>query len=250
MELAQMEALAAPLRPNGIRRSHLTGVEHELLRQELRGAPQHILNHLEMARKLRDDWKRPMASLNSWSETIYSSTVTETALTAAANAAIFPVSTKWKYYGLIPGGYMNRTKTLHLRVAGQDSTAATPGTGLWIIKWGGAAGTALVASNGAGATGTAITLAASQTNTFWRGEFYVTARVGIEDGATGSLFATGILESEIIPTKGSVTFPLTAPAAVTINNMHTTDADLCLTYTPSLATGSLAGMQYTLESMN
>lgn len=228
--------------------------EHEMRRWEqwakrTRQAPDAIIHHLDMARALRDDPFAPAAS-DGFEETIYSSTATETALTAASEAAIFPVSTKWKYYGLIPGGYMRTTRTLHLRVAGQLSTAATPGTFLWAVRWGGAAGTVLVKSNGAGATGTAITMAASQTNVFWRAEFYVTARVGADSGATGSLFCTGILESEAIPTKNAVWFPLNTPAAVTVNNMHTTDADLTFTHTPSLTTASLAGMQYTLESMN
>jgi hypothetical protein len=214
--------------------------------REMRDLPEGILRHLEMARAEAGPGEK-RGSLNTWSETLYSSIVTETALTAAAEAVVYPASTAVGVYGGIPGGYMVQHRTLHLRCAGQVTTAATPGTMLWGLRWGGVAGVVLVRSNGAGATGTAITMAASQTNVFWRAEWYITCRAE-GSGTTGSLFATGIMETEAIPTKFSVTFPLTAPAAVGVDT--TTFKDLALTHTPSVATASFAGMQYTLESMN
>jgi hypothetical protein len=165
---------------------------------------------------------------------------------AAAEGVLFPASTVPNWYGFIPGGYMLPHRTLHLRVAGQLSTAATPGTFLDRVRWGGVAGTALVASGGAGATGTATTMAASQTNVFWRAELYITARGDI--GTSAPVFATGIIESTAIPTTNNITFPNTAPAAVNVDT--STGKDLAYTHTPSLATASRAGMQYTLESMN
>lgn len=228
----------------------VTCLENEILRHEVAkrpdGALDAILDHLWKAKDDRGRFGK-RASTNSWSETLYSSIATETALTAASEAVVFPASTVPNFYGFIPGGYMVQHRTLHLRIAGQLSTAATPGTMLWAIRWGGVAGTVLVKSNGAGATGTAITMAASQTNVFWRAEFYITCRAE-GSGTAGSLLATGILESEAIPTKNAVTFPLSAPAAVGVDT--TTGKDLAFTHQPSLSTASLAGMQYTLESMN
>lgn len=208
-------------------------------------APAHVLESLHRARELRGPLE-PRGSLNSWNEVLYASVADEAALTAAAEAIIFPASSDPGYYGAIPGGYMEAHRTLHLRVAGQLSTAATPGTFLWAMRWGGLAGTVLVKSNGAGATGTAITMAASQTNVFWRAEFYVTARGPV--GSACLLIASGILETEAVPTKNMVTFPLTAPATVSV--AATGVKDLALTHTPSLATASLAGRQYTLTSLN
>lgn len=242
---ANMLAAAAKL---GRRPEPKGTLEAEIRRWEARGKrsiPDSILEHLTRARDLRGPFE-PRGSLNTWSETLYSSTATETALTAAAAAAIFPVSTVPGYYGGIPGGYLVPHRTLHLRVAGQISTAATPGTFLWKIMWGGNAGVALVASGGAGATGTAVTGTASLTNSFWRAEVYLTARGDLS--TTAALFCTGILEGDIIPTTGYVTFPKTAPA--TVNGDTTVFKDLAFQHTPSLATASIAGMQFTLESMN
>lgn len=233
--------------PSGVRRKY-TKMESEIKRLEaMARAPEAVLWQLNRARELAGPFE-PRNGRNSWEETLYSSIQSETALTAASEGIVFPASTVPGYYGFIPGGYMVTGKTLHIRMAGQLSTAATPGTFLWALRWGGVSGTVLVKSNGAGATGTAITMAASQTNVFWRAELYITAQTGAEKGASGSLFASGILESEGIPTKNAVTFPLTAPAAVTIN--LTTGADLAFTHTPSLATASFQGMQYVLEAMN
>ena len=246
MNLAQMERRAVLLgdRPHGERRRY-TKLENELERLILKRAPDHVLEQLDRARELRGPFE-PRGSLNTWSETLYSSTVTETALTAAAEAVMFPASTVPGYYGFIPGGYMVPHRTLHLRAAGQLSTAATPGTFLDRIRWGGVTGTVLVASGGAGATGTAVTMAASQTNVFWRCELYITARGDISTAA--ALFASGILESAGIPTTQNLYFPATAPAAV--NADTSVGKDLAFTHTPSLATASRAGFQYTLESMN
>jgi len=244
---ANMLALAAKL---GRQPEPEKTLEYEIRRWErqhgrVRDGIEGILEHLNRARDLRGPFE-PRGSLNTWSETLYSSTATETALTAAAEAAIFPASTVPGFYGFIPGGYMGPHRTLHLRCAGQLSTAATPGTFLFRVRWGGSAGTVLVASNGAGATGTAVTMAASQTNVFWRAEWYITARGDIS--TTAALFASGILETEAVPTKNAVTFPLTAPAAV--NADTTVGKDVAITHQPSLSTASLTGMQYTLESMN
>jgi hypothetical protein len=223
-----------------------TKLENELRRLEALGrAPAHVLEQLDMARALRGPYE-PRGSLNTWSETLYSSTVTETALTAAAEAVMFPASTVPGWYGFIPGGYMIPHRTLHIRIAGQCSTAATPGTFLWALRWGGVGGTVLVKSNGAGVTGTAITGTASLTNSFWRAELYITSRGDI--GTAAPLFASGILEGDIIPSPSNVFFPKTAPVAV--NSDTSIGKDMAITHTPSLATASIAGMQYTLESMN
>jgi hypothetical protein len=222
-----------------------TALDREQARWEgRRELPEAVLRHLEMARAEAGPGER-RGSLNTWSETLFSSTATETALTAAAEAVVFPSSANMGLYGGVAGGYLAPHRTLHLRVGGQASSAATPGTFLWGLRWGGIAGTVLVKSNGAGATGTAVTGTASLTNVFWRAEWYLTCRL---DGTAGSIIATGILESELIPTKFAVTFPLTAPAAVTVDT--TVFKDLAFTYQPSLTTASFAGMQYTLESMN
>lgn len=233
------------------RRPRFTKLENHMAYQEAMGrAPDFVLEQLDRARELRGPFE-PRGSLNSWQETLFSSIATETALTAAAEASPYPVpaASTPGFYGGIPGGYLVQHRTLHLRVAGQLSTAATPGTFLWKMRWANTAtgGVVLVASGGAGATGTAITMAASQTNAFWRAEFYITCRAE-GSGTAGSLIATGVLESPGIPTTNQTTFPATAPAAVGVDT--TTAQQVIFTHTPSLATASLAGMQYVFTSLN
>lgn len=222
-----------------------TALDRDQQRHELRGAPESVLRYLEMARAEAGPGEK-RGSLNTWSETLYSSIVSEAALTAAAEAIVFPTSANLGYYGGVSGGYMKTGRTLRLRVAGQASTAATPGTALWALRWGGIAGNVLVKSNGASVTGTAVTMTASQTNVYWRAELYVTCRT---EGLLGSLFAHGIFESALIPTSGYVTFPLTAPAAVTSLDL-VNFKDLAFTHSPSLGTASFAGMSFMFESMN
>jgi hypothetical protein len=245
--IQRYERMAHDLRRPDGRRVRYTKLENEISRLELKGnMPDHILEQLDRARELRGPFE-PRGSLNTWSETLYSSTVNETALTAAAETAIFPVTAVPGWYGFIPGGYMIPHRTIHLRCAGQVTTGGTQGTYLWKIKWGTVVGgTVLVASNGAGATGATLAPTALLTNSFWRAEFYITARADI--GTAAGLFATGILEGDVIPSPGAVYFPKTAPAAV--NADTSAGNSLTFTLTPSNTNNTYSGMQYTLESMN
>lgn len=214
------------------------GESHLDVARELERAPDNVVQLLRRATELRGPFE-PRASLQTWQETLYSSIVTETALTAAAEAYLFP-----NYYGgPIPPQYMVPHRTLNLRISGQLSTAATPGTFTERLKWSalGDAATAGVTLAASAAT----TMAASQTNITWRAEFYVTCRT---EGATGTLIATGIFESAAIPTPFAFTMPASAPATATVDT--TTTKYLTFTHTPSLATASIAGMQYTLTSLN
>jgi hypothetical protein len=236
------------------RRPRFTRLENELLRKELDvDFPEHILELLDKARELRGPFE-PRLSMNTWHETLYSSTVSETALTAAAEAVVFPASSQPGIYGAIPGGYMVPHRTLKLRIAGQMTIAVTtPGTFLWRLRWGGVAGTALVASGGAGATGTALTpLTTGFTNIFWEAEFYVNQRGDVSSATAGSLLATGYMKNaafDAAAVRNMVPFPATAPAAVGSLDTTTTK-DLAFTHTPSLTTASIQGMQYLLSSLN
>lgn len=213
--------------------------EHNLdVARELERAPENVLASLRRATELRGPFE-PRGSLQTWQETLYSSLVTETALTAAAEAYLYP-----NYYGgPIPPQYMIPHRTLHLRIAGQTSTAATPGTFTEKIKW-----SALTDAATAGvtlATSAATTMAASQTNITWRAEVYITCRT---EGTSGTFMATGIWESAAIPTTAQFLLPASAPATATVDT--TTTKYLTLTHTPSLATASIAGVQYTLSALN
>lgn len=198
----------------------------------IRRAPAHVLDSLERARELHGPWE-PRASLQTWHETLYSSIATETALTAAAIGLVFPA-----YYGNIPANYLQPHRTLHLRVFGQLSTAATPGTFLEQIRLDTTGGTVLVAT-------AATTMSATQTNISWRGEWYLTCRT---DGTAGTVFCSGIIESAAIPTTGQMVAPPSAPATAACDT--TVAHSIVLAHTPSLATASMQGMQWTFDTLN
>jgi hypothetical protein len=213
---------------------HNIDVGRELLR-----APENVMESLRRATELRGPFE-PRGSLQSWQETLYSSIATETALTAAAVGYLFP-----NYYGgPIPPLYLVQHRTLHLRIAGQLSAAATPGTFTAALKL-----RALADAASAGvtlATSAATTMTASATNVSWRAEFYMTCR---SEGVSGTILATGIFEcSGGIPTTGAMHLPASAPAVATVDTTIT--KYVTFTHSPSLATASIAGFQYTLSSLN
>lgn len=213
-------------------------VESEIKRLEaMARAPDHVLEQLEFARQYSGPWE-PRGSLNSWQETLFASIATETALTAASEAYLFPL-----IYGAIPAGYMQPHRTLHLRVYGQTSLAGTPGTFTERIKWqspadAATAGVTLAAS-------AAVTMAATQTNISWVGEYYVTCRT---EGTAGTFLSSGMFESAAVPTPFMFMMPASAPATVSVDT--TIAKNLALTHTPSLGTASIAGFQYTFSSLN
>lgn len=215
------------------------GESHLDVARELERAPDNVIQLLNRATELHGPFE-PRGSLQTWQETLYSSIVTETALTAAAEAYLYPLV----YGGPIPPMYMVPHRTLHLRTGGQLSAAATPGTFTERVKWSSlgdaaSAGTTL-------ATSAATTMTASATNVTWQAEIYITCRT---EGTAGTVMATGIFESSFgVPTPGSFHLPASAPATVNVDT--TTTKYVTWTHTPSLATASIAGTRYVLSSLN
>ena len=86
----------------------------------------------------------------------------------------------------IPAFYMTPGKTLHIRASGVNSNVVTtPGTLIIRVRWGGVAGTVLLASGAIGLDTTA------RTNALWRMEADI---VCLTSGATGTFMSTGTLE--------------------------------------------------------
>lgn len=176
-------------------------------------------------------------SAQGWVESVYSQGA-GTALTAAAEAKLVGDVT-------IPAGYMNAGRLLRLTLVGKASNVATtPGTLTIRVRWGGLAGTVLVASAAMAQN------VAAQTDKTWTLEIFIRC---LSDGATGTFLTWGIMHrgncavaaaSDLVPDR----LPENSLAAVTVDT--TVATALSVTAQPSLATASIQAMAYAVESMN
>lgn len=176
-------------------------------------------------------------SMQSWVETIFSQGA-GSALTAASEALLVTDVS-------IPAGYMYPGRTLHLQLTGKASNVVTtPGTLTVRLRWGGLAGTVLVAS-------AAMTQnVAAQTDKTWTLDAYVRC---LTDGATGTFLSWGVMHrgncavaaaSDLVPDM----LPASSNAAVTVD---TTAAKLLsVTAQPSLGTASITCLGYVLRALN
>lgn len=85
----------------------------------------------------------------------------------------------------LPAYYMTPGKTLHVMAAGVNSNVVTtPGTLIIRVRWGGVAGTVLLASAAIGLDTTA------RTNAIWTMDAHITCRTA---GPSGTFMSSGIL---------------------------------------------------------
>lgn len=178
----------------------------------------------------------PRASMQSWRECLYTTIADGTAVTAAARTILVPDFT-------LPGNYLYPGRTLKYTLYGRmSSPITTPGTFVFSLMWGGAAGVVLAAS-----AALAPDTAAASTNVAWRAEFLMVCR---SVGPTGTAFTMGHLwHNDMQATAAALnmaTFP-DAPAAVTIDT--TTAKAISPTVTPSLTTGSVTAHIAVLEAV-
>lgn len=165
-----------------------------------------------------------------------------TANTSGAEAIIFPDNT-------IPNGFLRDGRKLRITAWGKYSNAVTtPGSITFRLRWGGVAGTILAQSS-------AIALnIVAQTDIMYQITIDITVRA---NGASGSVLAMGLvtLAAQLAGSNNAPNFMGSAggastntPAAVTV--ALNADTLLSLTYQSTVATGSMTGMQYTLEALN
>lgn len=152
----------------------------------------------------------------------------------------------------IPAYYMAPGRTFRIWAFGvMSNVVTTPGTLILRVRWGGAAGTVLVASAAQGLDTTA------RTNSMWMAMALITCRSA---GATGTFMSGGILWSNVLSSTaanllpalmGSAGAPLaSANAAVTVDT--TTAKLLSVTAQFSVATSptNLTAQQRLLEVLN
>ncbi len=183
----------------------------------------------------------PRASMQSWRECLYATIADGAALTAAAEALHVPDFT-------FPANFMYPGRVLKYTLFGKmSSVITTPGTFTNRLRWGGLAGTVIVASAAYAPDPTA-----ASANVAWQVEFWMVCR---SIGTAGTALAFGRMDMDdyddatVATLKAGLdmrVFP-DANAAVTIDT--TTAKALSPTYQPSLATASSTCMIAILEAI-
>lgn len=171
-----------------------------------------------------------------WDELIYRSTGSGPTLTAAAEALMVTDVN-------IPANYMTVGRIITVRLFGKASNAVTtPGTLTLRIRWGGLAGTVLVAS--AAMTQNVIV----QTDKTWFAEADIEC---LTEGTSGTFLTAGriVRGNQAAAAVADMTpdmWPAASLAAVTVDT--TVAKLLSVTAQPSLTTASLTCMGYQLFS--
>jgi hypothetical protein len=174
-------------------------------------------------------------SLQTWSETIFSSVADATAVGTTGEQLAVPNIT-------LPANYMYPGRVLRARLLGIISNiATTPGTITLRARWGGLSGTVLAASAALAQNTSA------QTNDAIDLEFIITCR---SNGSAGSMFTTGrVLQGNAVTIPSWFSIPANGNAVV--GSLDTTIAQaLSFTGQFSLTGNSWTVNQYTLEAMN
>jgi hypothetical protein len=182
-------------------------------------------------------------AIQGWAETLITSQVDGSTLTAAASASALPAAAKFT----LPTNFFSIGKQLRIVAAGRISTViTTPGTPQFDVRFGATVvfdGLAMLADT-----------AAAHTTKPWFLDILLTCRA---IGSAASLMGVGQFTSEVV--RGSGTMPLgvltamlpwnTAPAVGnTFDSTATQTVDLF--FTQSVATGSMTCHQYSLISLN
>lgn len=183
-------------------------------------------------------------SLQTWEETLFSSTVDATQISNTVAETIMIPDTA------IPARYWYAGRTLRFTLRGALScVVTTPGTLTLRARLGGVAGTALVSS-----AALALNIVA-QTNDQMDAEFLITCRAAGLSATSGTLFATGktcLGLARVAANLGQVDFlPASGPAQVAALDL-TSASIISLTAQFSVATSptNLLINQYTIEALN
>lgn len=185
----------------------------------------------------------PRASMQSWREVLYGTTVDGVAVTAAAKTILVPDFT-------LPSNFLYVGRYMKYTLYGRMSTViTTPGTWTHTLNWGGVGGTVLASTAALAPDPTA-----ASTNVAWYVEYLLQCKaVGtagsvkvmgkqwhndIDDGAAAVANLTAALNQHVFPD---------APADVAINT--TTANALTPAITPSVTTGSITAHMAILEAL-
>lgn len=218
----------------------MTKLMHPFSAEELRGLRKLPKNEQRVIRAIRErklfdshqdpDWRLKGGGVQGWEETLESTITDGTQISNSTSETIVCPDFN------IPAYYMAPGRTLRVWAYGlMSNVVTTPGTLTMRLRWGGVAGTVLVASAAQGLDTTA------RTNSMWLLMATITCR---SSGGSGSAFSGGILFGNVLSSTaanllpallGSAGTPLaSANAAVTIDT--TTAKLLSVTAQFSVAT--------------
>ncbi len=183
-----------------------------------------------------------------WEESIAWATADGTAVAnTVTETIVFPNVT-------IPANYMQDGRVLMATAYGRWSNVITAVPTLTFrFRWGGVAGTVLMAS------GAVVTPATATANAMWRIEAMLQTRL---NGSAGTIFGTGTLSmfEDAAPTFGTVTnygvispmgsAGVATPAAVTADLTADTALSLTATWSAANASNTLTGHNLVIESLN
>lgn len=185
----------------------------------------------------------------TWCQTLISSQVDSTALTASVTAtSILPPAARF----IVPANFFAIGSALRVRAYGRVSTVTTPGTLTFAFMLGPTSNIAVFSS------GTIALNATATTNQTWSLEIMLTCRaIGASTTAnfmgSGRWLSRATLGAPAVGTTvgvGEVLMPDTAPAVGTgFDSTVANTADLFATWGTSNA-NSILTHQYTLESLN
>jgi hypothetical protein len=184
-------------------------------------------------------------ALNSWYQSLVSSQVAGTSLTAAAAASAIPPAAKFT----LPSNYFDTIgKKLKIRATGRISSVnTTPGTARFDVRFG-----ATVVFD---SLAILLDTVATKTNVGWILDIELTCRV---IGTAGNLWGAGMWTCEDIlgvpaaPPKGvlSAILPWNSPPVAGANFDTTATQQIDLFFTQTAATGSLTVDQYEVIAPN
>lgn len=156
------------------------GRSEESIYRELRRLPDYIKANLEAGKSWRDRGTQPPVADHSMYEVLRYWIIADTSVTAAAETIMVPA------FNFGPSEMQVGT-CLKMTLVGSQSEAATPGTFIYRMRWGGVAGALQVTSS----TLTPSNSATATTNGFIL-EYWMTVR---SIGATGTMWTQGRIES-------------------------------------------------------
>lgn len=175
-------------------------------------------------------------SIQTWTELLANITADSSAVTGTGEAILVPDVT-------LPANYMYPGRVLRAYISGKISNVVTtPGTITLRARWGGVAGTILVASPAISQN------IIAQTDDQWEAEFVITCRSA---GTSGTFLTCGsaVFGNIIAASAGTVTLiPAASNAAVTVNTVAATAISFSAQF--SAASNSVTSMTYLLSSLN
>ncbi len=200
------------------------------------------LNIAENLEKAREPFG-PQGSVQSWEEVLYNPLADGTAVTAAAEAIMFPIFT-------LPANYLYPGRMLKWTVFGRQSSAAvTPGTFTFKLAYS-ATGLGAVVMATSGAFAPDVTSAG--TNLTFMLEWWTqcrsvgTAGTGLSFGRIEWTDYDDLTTSALVANLAMRMAPAATPAVATIDT--TVARSLNPTYTPSVATASMTAHMGYLEA--